>query len=95
MKPFLQRTGIALILVCGFLTASRGESPKALGPADLIVHHAKVVMVDEKFGTAEAVAVMDGRIIAVGDDDAVFKWAGPKTRIIDGRFSSGYARALR
>jgi predicted amidohydrolase YtcJ len=83
VKSFLRSTGIALTMLCGLLTTSRGDSPKAPGPADLIVHHAKVVIVDEKFGTAEAVAVKDGRIVAVGDDDAVFKWAGPKTRIID------------
>ena len=83
MKLLLIRIVIALALFCVLLKASRGESPKALDPADLVVHHAKIVMVDEKFGTAEAVAVKDGRIVAVGDDDAVFRWAGPKTRIID------------
>ena len=83
MKVFMRRVGTALTLVCLALpTAGRGaDEPK--GPADLIVHHAKVVTVDDKFTTAEAVAVKDGRIVAVGDDDAVFRWAGPKTRVID------------
>jgi predicted amidohydrolase YtcJ len=53
------------------------------GPADLIVHHAKVVTVDHKSRIVEAVATKDGRILALGDDEAVFKLAGPKTRIID------------
>jgi predicted amidohydrolase YtcJ len=55
----------------------------AEGPADLIVHHAKVVTVDDKFRIVEAIAIKDGRIIALGDDDDVFKRSGPKTRIID------------
>jgi predicted amidohydrolase YtcJ len=55
--------------------------PKA--PADLIVHHAKIVTVDAKFSIAEAIAVSDGRILALGDDESVFKLSGPKTRIID------------
>ena len=76
VKVFMHRVGAALTLVCLALpTAGRGaEEPK--GPADLIVHHAKVVTVDEKFTTAEAVAVKDGRIVAVGDDDAVLKLEG-------------------
>ncbi len=82
-KVFMRRVGTALTLVCFALpTTVRGaEEPR--GPADLIVHHAKVVTVDDKFTTTEAVAVKDGRIVAVGDDDAVFRWAGPKTRVID------------
>src|SRR5262252_6776211 len=55
--------------------------PKA--PADLIVHHAKIVTVDAKFSIAEAIAVRNGRILELGDDESVFKLSGPKTRIID------------
>src|SRR4051812_24574897 len=56
----------------------------AFADADLIVHHAKVVTVDAKFSIAEAVAVQDGKIVAVGTDDLVLKHLkGPKTRIID------------
>jgi len=36
------------------------------GPADLIVTGAKIVTVDSSFGIAEAVAVRDDKIIAVG-----------------------------
>jgi predicted amidohydrolase YtcJ len=53
------------------------------GPADLIVHHAKIVTVDAKFSIAEAIAVKDGRVLALGDDESIFKLSGPKTRIID------------
>jgi predicted amidohydrolase YtcJ len=52
-------------------------------PADLIFHHAKVVSVDAKFRIFEAIAVRDGRVLALGEDEAVLKWAGPKTRVID------------
>src|SRR5690242_10161853 len=34
--------------------------------ADLIVHHGKIVTVDEKFSIAEALAVKGDRIVAVG-----------------------------
>src|SRR6516165_7852930 len=51
--------------------------------ADLLIHHAKVVTVDSQFCTFEAIAVKDGRIVALGEDEAVFKRAGPRTRVID------------
>jgi predicted amidohydrolase YtcJ len=52
-------------------------------PADLIVHHAKVVTVDDKFRIVEAVAIRGERIVALGTDEEIFKLRGPKTRVID------------
>jgi predicted amidohydrolase YtcJ len=56
---------------------------KTKAPADLIIHHAKIITADAKFSIAEAVAVQGGRILALGDDESIFKLSGPKTRIID------------
>jgi hypothetical protein len=53
------------------------------GPADLIVTGAKVVTVDPSFSIAEAVAVRDDRIIAVGGAAEVGALAVDGTRIID------------
>ena len=55
----------------------------AADPADLIVHHAKVVTVDSQFRIAEALAVRGERIVAVGEDKDILKLAGPKTKILD------------
>jgi len=52
-------------------------------PADLVVHHAKVVTVDSQFRIAEAFAVRGERIVAVGSDDEVMKLVGPKTQVLD------------
>ncbi|HEX7899753.1 MAG TPA: amidohydrolase [Planctomycetota bacterium] len=57
--------------------------PGRFEPADLIVHHAKVITVDAAFSIAEAVAVKDGRVVAVGSDEEIFRHAGPATRVID------------
>jgi predicted amidohydrolase YtcJ len=51
--------------------------------ADLIIHHAKVVTLDAKARIFEAVAVKDGRIMALGDDQTIFKLKGKDTRVID------------
>ncbi len=41
--------------------------------ADMIVHNAKIYTVDEKFSVAEAMAVRDGKIIAIGKNDDILK----------------------
>jgi predicted amidohydrolase YtcJ len=73
-------------LAAAFLLAA---CPVALaadaGPADLIVHNGHVVTVDAKFRIAQAVAVREGHIIAVGDDKAVLALKGPKTQVIDAK----------
>jgi predicted amidohydrolase YtcJ len=74
-----------LLLTAGgsaLLTASCA-APERVEPADLIVHHAKVITVDKDFSIAEAVAVKDGRVVALGADEDIFRHAGPATRVID------------
>lgn len=56
--------------------------------AELIIHHASVITVDPKFRIFEAVAAKDGRILALGDDETIFKLRGPKTMIIDANGNS-------
>src|SRR5262245_44698915 len=71
---------LSLVLVAFALPVVAEE---AKGPADLIVHHGKVVTGDARFSIAEAIAVKDGRILAVGDNDTILKLKGPKTQLID------------
>jgi predicted amidohydrolase YtcJ len=40
---------------------------------DMIVHHAQIYTVDNQFSTAEAMAVLDGKIVAVGSNDDILK----------------------
>lgn len=65
--------------------AACSTAPEApVGTADLIVHHAKVITIDGKFSIAEAFAVKDGRIVAMGNDEDIFKWnESGKTQVID------------
>src|SRR5690554_4443072 len=50
---------------------------------DKILHGGKVLTVDERFPTAQAIAVKDDRIVAVGDDADVLALAGEGTEVID------------
>jgi hypothetical protein len=42
-------------------------------PADTIYHGGDIVTIDDKNPSAQAVAVKDGKIVAVGTKDDVFK----------------------
>jgi len=51
--------------------------------ADLVIRNAKIWTVDKNRPTAQAVAVLADRIVAVGSNDDVKAWQGAQTRVID------------
>jgi len=51
--------------------------------ADLVLHNGKVVTVDPAVPDGEALAVRDGRILAVGADAEIDALLGPETQVID------------
>ncbi len=69
-----------LAVVAAAWTAACGHGP---APADLVLLHGKVVTVDSARPEAQAIAVRDGHIVAVGSDEEIEPYAGPSTRTID------------
>jgi predicted amidohydrolase YtcJ len=60
------------------------QEPQAAGTfADAIYTGGDIVTVNELQPQAEAVAVKDGLILAVGYRDEVMKWKGAETRVVD------------
>jgi predicted amidohydrolase YtcJ len=53
------------------------------GPADLVLTNANVVTMNPTRPAARAVAIREGRIVAVGDDAEMSAWAGPATETRD------------
>jgi predicted amidohydrolase YtcJ len=51
--------------------------------ADTIVVNAHVITVDTAFSFAQAVAIRDGKFIAVGGEAHIRSWSGPETVVID------------
>ena len=51
--------------------------------ADTILTNAHIATVDQNFTTAQALAVKDGRIVAVGSNADVVPHRGPKTKVVD------------
>jgi len=78
----------SLCFVIAVTFASGSVTRAAEPPADLIVLNGKVLTVDSKFTTAEAVAIRDGVFVAVGSNADVKKLRGDKTRVVDARGKS-------
>ena len=71
------------IIVGICLAGSCATSLAAPPAADSIVTDAKIWTVDTARPTAEAVAVLGDRIVAVGSESEIAAWRGPKTTVID------------
>jgi hypothetical protein len=50
---------------------------------DVVFHHGRITTLDRSKPVASAVAIKDGRFVAVGADQEVMALAGPATRVID------------
>jgi len=51
--------------------------------ADVVYYNGKVLTVDERFSVVQALAVREGKIMAVGSDREILALAGPNTRRLD------------
>jgi hypothetical protein len=74
--------GLAGASVLCFLMAGAAFAQAQTAP-DTILSNGKIITVDDRFSIAQAVAVKDDRIVAVGTNEAVNRLAGPNTRRID------------
>ena len=52
-------------------------------PADFVLLNGKVITVDQDFSIKQAVAVKDGKIVAVGADDDVKPYIASDTKVLD------------
>jgi predicted amidohydrolase YtcJ len=71
---------MVFVCIALLLARSRAQSKPA---ADLIVTNAKVWTVDKSVPSAQAVAVLGERIVAVGSSAEVDEWRGARTLVID------------
>ncbi len=73
---------LILVVVC-LICAAAAAVPSFPGYADLVLFGGKIITVDEKFSIAQAIAIRDGRILDVGSNHEMAKYAGPETRRVD------------
>ena len=67
--------------LCSFVIAGTGTAQQTR--ADLVLMHGDLFTVDSQHPRAQAIAVRGDRIAAVGTDDEIQRWVGPKTHVID------------
>ncbi len=78
------RAFLPLVLCVAALGLSFACTPTPNGPPpDLIAYNGHIVTLDPQATEAEAVAVADGRVVAVGPDARIRALAGPGTEEID------------
>ena len=71
-------------IIAGCALSEHAAAQQAdLNSPDLVLVGGRILTMDSRSSVAEALAVRDGRILAVGSDAAVRPIAGPQTRVID------------
>ena len=81
MKSVFAVTGL-ILAVAGTSGRNPGRAQSA-SAADVVVINAKVITVDDASTIAGAVAIRDGRFVAVGSNTEVRRLVGDGTRVID------------
>jgi len=76
-----RRAGRAALLSALLALACAGG--RATEPADWVLRNGGVYTADPARPSAEALAIRDGEIVAVGGNDDVAAWIGPDTRVLD------------
>ena len=76
------------VLLLASLTATAADAPikgfpPALTPADLVLRDASIATLDPLQPHAQALAVKDGKIAALGSDEAIAHYIGPRTKVLD------------
>jgi hypothetical protein len=75
------KTGLFLLTLVGLAAACRQGSPSRA--ADLLIVNARIWTGVAAQPDAEALAVLDGRVAAIGTTAELSAWRGPSTRVID------------
>jgi len=67
----------------GLALSTLGHPAAAEEPADLILHHGRVVTADRDFSVRQAIAIRGDRVLIVGADEEVLRARGPHTTVVD------------
>src|SRR5713226_1355067 len=70
---------VVILLSC----LSHAQSPRPL--ADVVLVHAHIYTVNARQPWAEALAIRDGKILAIGDDRDIAGYRGASTKVIDAK----------
>jgi predicted amidohydrolase YtcJ len=74
VKTLVSVSGALVLASCASTTATT---------ADAVYLDGKVITVDQRFSIAQALAIKDGKFVAVGSSTEVRRYVGPGTRVVD------------
>ena len=77
------RRAALVLLVLGWLSRGTVTAPLQGAAADPVLVHGTVITVDARDSIAEAIAIVDGKIAAVGSTAEIRRWIGARTEVID------------
>ena len=80
-KPTHPSLGLTVLTLAACVGGCAGAEPEVA--ADLVLRNGKVVTVDDRLPEAEAIAVKDDTILAVGSDAEIAAYIGRGTEVID------------
>ena len=73
----------ACLIAATFVAVAFAAGPALAQSPDTILFNGKIVTLDAQSTTQEALAVRDGKILAVGSNDDIYTLRGPNTRVVD------------
>ena len=79
----MHRVTFVSMLIASFVPILSTQD--AARPADLVLLDGRVLTVDDQFRTVTALAIRDGRFVAVGSNEDVRAHIGNATRVVEGR----------
>src|SRR5262245_51255641 len=85
----MKQVSLLMFLVLVSVPGAQGQLAARLGYPELVIYNGKIVSMDDtsfepRVGTiAQAMAVRDSKILALGSDSDIRGLAGPQTRQID------------
>ncbi len=84
MKSLSIKALLALFIATAMYACGTTEQQKT-ETADLIVHNAKVAVMDKATTMAQAIAIKDGLVLATGTSNELLKLKGDETKVIDAK----------
>ncbi len=75
----------ALIGAAGLGATVISQAPQAPAPvpADLVLRGGRIITLDDRTPSAQALAARDGAIVALGSDADIARFVGPNTQVVD------------
>jgi len=81
--PRMAVAALASAMIAGAATAASQTPTESQAPAELALLHGRIHTEDGQRSVAQAIALRGNTIVAVGNDEAIGAFIGPRTRILD------------